>query len=1651
MPGSTDRSDDVVQAPAVVVLLAVGMLVSSVPVGGIAPDEPETSDGDVGMSVSGESVPSEIDDAPRTPTIPHLRTGFARWSHRLPTTAEPVDASGPDEYVPALRRYVETLGADLDEDQLEAARAQAAAMDPAQSRAMAHLLNVLVARHQVAEAVFGQAFEASDDPALSPADHARLAASQRAVAGAVEEVAASFPQPRLGTAAPSASADDPVGGDTGDACLDEPYTTVCHDENGTRVCFGPECGIGASKRPGESPKACVDTDLFDRAGCETTCDEDGTRGPDPGGPDEVPETGPVATCGAGPLPEVEVCRAVLVNLNSRDNVHGDRTSWDSNDCRPGSFAFQFDLAGDDIYRTNAGGAGLVHVENVGPEDDWDVSNQNPYYHPSALAVDLFGDDTYENRGPWDTSWGAWAGAGFLGVGGLVDLRGQDEYKHDSCTLAGTGSGILGSGMLVDAAGHDRYVTEDHGGGRWDCHRADIQTHWEGLPSAITGSVAVTGTALLLDVAGSDEYLTSEWTCQWTPQVDDLGACHGSAVGTDPEEHLWADFIWGDVDVLPGETSLGTAAAALVDVAGDDTYRGTNGAVVAAYAAEEETKVDLGDKGCDFEYLGLSWRLGRSCTARAGEVPHASPATLLDLSGDDVYRGANGFGGLLYDGQGSDLYRDDLQPTTLPPFYTQKTEDPVGDESWTSKPLGTPGAQIDETPVKAAGSSSSWLTSPPQDVGNGATRACTPGVDRTDLWPGLRIRPLCSEPVSRAEAIAECVTDVTTDAGDDIDDPGCEVGGAPDAGRGPNETDPQVDTGRVFWLEGRKLMMQDVFTQAETPRVLAYDAVDYRASPTLVAWVDSDENLVVYDRVADERRYLAPAHDCYETWPTYQCHAGPDHAEPFEANCYGTDIKASEDDGDDDAYLFDVDGRNVVWAGTDGGEFFRYGATDNFVHCLYIRGVSGNLFNAPSCVDDLRISRHRIACVAHGDDEPWPCFDRGVAAYTIRRIDWASRGLSAVREPLRCHDATEVAIDASVVAWIGEPWNENENVVSAVDLDEIAPQPDSHGPRRVYQVGTTGGPEEGLAVSGSTILWNKAVCGDPWELEEEDTVCKPGTSIVGRDIGHLRGNQELCKRGVRYGGDCLDDPLDDDELYPYGTPEAPMRSSCVDGDDWCGTDDRPVPTVALGGAEFVVSDPALDQRSAVDPEASRNVVTWTVCEDEADGSRCPAGRTDVRYAYVVGPEVAGDRVVGGLAQCWNTAEAGEGPDYLKSRDVGSPDLDDDGLGDCWASHYGQLVHDALDLVSDLDCDTLNNLAEFRWGTHPIYDVPPLYALERDACKGSVPTEIVSSTPPEALHERVYPHGRDLDMDYLIDGYEARYIARANGEDATLDVGDAGEIALNATHGVALYHPLKDHDSDGDGVRDMEDLNSDSQVSDDNPTTDTIQDGIEVWLLGTFPDRGDSDCGMERQLRESDDFDCHSAQDMSWPDGEGHDDEIGASADCGTGDGVSDNLELWYWTVVVWADLTAQEAAQTLRHNPEEQVTGDEIIDEEDNVLLDPDIDGDSLPDAQDGIDATLKRMGCADDFDPVVQPQARDDPPGALPDGNLTEDDPSLADVIDQLRQDYPACSVEEGQQSQASPSEICPSPIDPDSDDDGVQDGRDPEPCDEGVPEEVAT
>jgi hypothetical protein len=231
------------------------------------------------------------------------------------------------------------------------------------------------------------------------------------------------------------------------------------------------------------------------------------------------------------------------------------------------YALLVDEGGDDVYLNNAGGS-LLDIRR-GPARAPDRAPARGCHKISvefmeeciagvALLIDESGNDTYGAREAPDPTDDAFctsdplvrridlAGAGLAGVGILIDKTGNDRYVGKTTSL---GSGHLaGVGILRDEAGDDSYLAIRNAQGY-----------------ALLG-----GFGLLRDEGGNDVF------DRYMPRPLDPDAAYqrpGSGGVVDDR---------GTCDVLPrqlqGSGFLFGAVGVLVNLGGDDSYRGAAPAV-----------------------------------------------------------------------------------------------------------------------------------------------------------------------------------------------------------------------------------------------------------------------------------------------------------------------------------------------------------------------------------------------------------------------------------------------------------------------------------------------------------------------------------------------------------------------------------------------------------------------------------------------------------------------------------------------------------------------------------------------------------------------------------------------------------------------------------------------------------------------------------------------------------------------------------------------------------------------------------------------------------------------------------------------------------------------------------------------------------------
>jgi hypothetical protein len=259
-------------------------------------------------------------------------------------------------------------------------------------------------------------------------------------------------------------------------------------------------------------------------------------------------------------------------------------------------AFIIDLGGDDFYSGNVGGS-----------SGWEV--------PLSVCIDLAGDDAYESTEK------SCQGTGCLGVGGLLDLSGNDTYIGNQWCQ---GTGYLGIGWIHDLEGDDTYR------GRTFCQ-----------------GVGLFGIGLLMDGAGNDRY-------EGDGHVQALGLAKGigALVDHSGDDEYYAKGLYptgyGDAGIFDswsqgcglGFRTLGSGGlGVLVDGSGVDRMEAGNFSQGGGYYYGYGILAARGPEG-DL-YIGSRYN--------QGFCAHQAVGVFLEEGGDDIYTTRQGVAqGLAWD-------------------------------------------------------------------------------------------------------------------------------------------------------------------------------------------------------------------------------------------------------------------------------------------------------------------------------------------------------------------------------------------------------------------------------------------------------------------------------------------------------------------------------------------------------------------------------------------------------------------------------------------------------------------------------------------------------------------------------------------------------------------------------------------------------------------------------------------------------------------------------------------------------------------------------------------------------------------------------------------------------------------------------------------
>lgn len=349
-----------------------------------------------------------------------------------------------------------------------------------------------------------------------------------------------------------------------------------------------------------------------------------------------------------------------------------------------------DLGGDDRWENRAGavqadllgllGTPLPPSPTSPTFDDWvlEVRDRVHDSHNVSVAIDLAGNDVYDDTTPGTQGFGALGG-----FGALVDLLGDDTYTAG--TFAQGAGFVGGAGFLVDAAGQDAYTITQQG----------------------QGFAQDAGAGFLADATGQDTY-TSELLAQGTGFSANLVGALVDGSGDDTYSCTGiADFSSFVLPVglpRPGSVCHATGfggTGVLVDGEGSDTYD-TLASFQAFTLIGTGLLVDLaGDDLYDAgEWSNANGVIGVAAIVDGEGRDRYSSVQSLTVSWLDIYIGSNGEGyvagaGLLIDGSGNDVYFSDVRKDL---FLTQYAcgaacsyegglgvlADGAGDDSYTSE-------------------------------------------------------------------------------------------------------------------------------------------------------------------------------------------------------------------------------------------------------------------------------------------------------------------------------------------------------------------------------------------------------------------------------------------------------------------------------------------------------------------------------------------------------------------------------------------------------------------------------------------------------------------------------------------------------------------------------------------------------------------------------------------------------------------------------------------------------------------------------------------------------------------------------------------------------------------------------------------------------
>jgi hypothetical protein len=256
---------------------------------------------------------------------------------------------------------------------------------------------------------------------------------------------------------------------------------------------------------------------------------------------------------------------------------------------------------------------LLSIDTAGDDTytGWAGSNKS-LENPLSVCIDITGNDTYKTDYEHHNAFGS----GFLGVGILADIEGNDIYEAKDLSL---GAACFGVGILLDKTGNDiyssRFLTQGSAefglGALLDNQGDDVYKAY----SYCQGFGFTKAVGLLQDSNGNDVYEAND-TDIINPSAQ--SQLHNTTMGQGAGFGLRAEYYNGH--------SMSGGCGILQDKAGNDKYScGVFGQGVAYW----HSFGIFSDYSGDDSYLG-TWYVQGSCA-------HFAIAYFQDRSGNDTYQ------------------------------------------------------------------------------------------------------------------------------------------------------------------------------------------------------------------------------------------------------------------------------------------------------------------------------------------------------------------------------------------------------------------------------------------------------------------------------------------------------------------------------------------------------------------------------------------------------------------------------------------------------------------------------------------------------------------------------------------------------------------------------------------------------------------------------------------------------------------------------------------------------------------------------------------------------------------------------------------------------------------------------------------------------